>query len=534
MPNPFHATYNFVAWTLDQGQVPSDVRRSLELVRTCDKDLQHLIELRNECLPRLERRPLVLARVHSIIEAAQAGLEEACAIVERCRPEAHSGKTPFASRVAWLLVDSGEFRNLEPIVSRHHDAVLAELNFLRNIAMLAPVPEVSKEEGRCVVQKEAPVFDNIALLGDILGDISVEAKPLPPIPSSLTPAPVSPPPVPINQHQGYPTEPSSSHMPSPHMVGLSPDSSAPEILPMGMNHSTTSRPQQIPGPGFISEDMTGLANLLRDTLVSPDITSPQYPYTALPNRPVTTSSNPMDRPTRPGAITPVQTGSNHRPSFYNTNDGISDMGPDRSQRASIGYTPSVSSFASQSSPPPLNNRASSSTLPVYTYGMTQHQNTSSTTLPARFTWANSSSVTVSSLPQTFTRSTMFMDGTGWGQQPIAELDSSPYQMVPVVRLASDAGYPGSDSKNPVVQFVKQLNTIPIELSAATDLFPKTSLQRQSALSEGRHGRTVNQPEGLPSEQFKEQPMEQPRGFDREATNVSQPIRTNNSFPIERP
>lgn len=173
MPNPFHATYNFVAWTLDQGQVPSDVRRSLELVRTCDKDLQHLIELRNECLPRLERRPLVLARVHSIIEAAQAGLEEACAIVERCRPEAHSGKTPFASRVAWLLVDSGEFRNLEPIVSRHHDAVLAELNFLRNIAMLAPVPEVSKEEGRCVVQKEAPVFDNIALLGDILGDISV-------------------------------------------------------------------------------------------------------------------------------------------------------------------------------------------------------------------------------------------------------------------------------------------------------------------------------------------------------------------------
>lgn len=362
-------------------------------------------------------------------------------------------------------------------------------------------------------------------------NFATEAKPLPPIPQSLTPAPVSPPP---NQQQGYQTEPPSSLMPSTRRIGLSPDSSAPEILPMGMNNSTPSRPQQIPGPGYISEDMTGLANLLRDTLVSPDITS-QYPYTtAPPNRPVTASSNPMDRKTRPGAITPVQTGSNHRPSFYNTNDGVSDMGPDRSQRASVGYTPSVSSFASQSSPPPLNNRASSSTLPVYTYGVTQHQNTSSTTLPARFAWANSSSATISSLPQTFTRSTMSMDGTGWGQQPIAELDSSPYQMVPVVRPASDAGYPGSDGKNPVVQFVKQLNMIPIELSATTDSLPKTSLRRQSAPSENRHGRTASQPGGLPWGEYKDQHMVQPRGFDQESTGVSQPIRTNNSFSIERP
>ncbi|KAM0427274.1 hypothetical protein ACHAPT_007707 [Fusarium lateritium] len=530
MPNPFHATYNFVAWTLDQGQVPSDVRRSLELVRTCDKDLQHLIELRNECLPRLERRPLVLARVHSIIEAAQVGLEEACAIVERCRPDAHSGKTRLASRVAWMLVDSGEFRNLEPIVSRHHDAVLAELNFLRQIAMLAPVPEASREDGVCRVQKEAPVFDNLALLGDILGDLSVEAKPLPPIPQNLTPAPVSPPP--MAQYQGYP----SSSLTSPtRKIGLAPDSSAPEILPVSMDYSSPPKPQMQPlGKGYISEDMTGLANLLSESLVSPTTPTPRDPYMAsAPIRPVSVSSNPMDRTRHPGELTPVQTGSNHHP-LYNTNDGISEIGHNRSQQASIGYTPSVSSFASQS-PPPQDHRGLASTLPIYTYGVTQHQNTSSTTLPARFAWANSSSATVSSLPQTFTRSNMSMDGTGWGQQqPIAELESSPYQMVPVVRPASDAGYPGSDGKNPVVQFVKQLNTIPVELSAATTSL-KTSLRRQSAPSENRRGRTVSQSGGLPSQQFREQPMVQSVRVDQGLESVSQqPIGTNGSFSIQRP
>lgn len=233
--------------------------------------------------------------------------------------------------------------------------------------------------------------------------------------------------------------------PSTRRIGLAPDSSAPEILPMSVNRSAPSRPQQaLMNAGYISEDMTGLANLLGDTLVSP------------------------------GAITPVQTGSNHHhhPSLYNASDNVSDVGLDRSQRASIGYTPSVSSFASQSPPPPLNNRASASTLPpIYTYGVTQHQNTSSTTLPARFAWVNTSSATISSLPQTLARS---MDGTGWGQQqqqPIAELDSSPYQMVPVVRPA------GGDGKNPVVQFVKQLNTIPVELSAGADSNNSFSVER---------------------------------------------------------
>ncbi|KAF5718324.1 hypothetical protein FGLOB1_1698 [Fusarium globosum] len=174
MPNPLkaiHASFNLLTWALDHDQVPNDIRRSLELVRTCDSDLQHLIELRQECLHLLQRRPKVLERVHSIIESAQRGLQEVCEIVERCRPEAdRGGKTTFSKRMAWVLVDASEFKSQEPIVSRHHAAVLAELNFLRQIALLAPVPEPVKVKEKCGVRDEAAVFDNVALLGDLLGD----------------------------------------------------------------------------------------------------------------------------------------------------------------------------------------------------------------------------------------------------------------------------------------------------------------------------------------------------------------------------
>ncbi|KAM0553931.1 hypothetical protein ACHAPJ_007279 [Fusarium lateritium] len=180
MPNPLkaiHASYHLLIWALDHDQAPNDIRRSLELVRTCDSDLQHLIELRNDCLPLLERRPKVLQRVHSIIESAQKGLQEVCEIVERCRPEAdRGGKTTFSKRMAWLLVDSSEFRSQEPIVSRHHAAVLAELNFLRQIALLAPVPEPEKVQEKLGVQEDAKVFDSVALLGDIFGDLTSESE----------------------------------------------------------------------------------------------------------------------------------------------------------------------------------------------------------------------------------------------------------------------------------------------------------------------------------------------------------------------
>lgn len=175
MPNPLKASYQFLAWMLDHNQVPNDIRRSLELVRTCDLDLQHLIELRNDCIHLLKRRPKVLQRVHTIIESAQKGLQEVCEIVEKCRPENDRGsRTTFSKRMAWVLVEASEFKSQEPIVSRHHAAVLAELNFLRQIALMAPIAELEEREEKRGTVVDATVFDNVALLGDLLGDLPSE------------------------------------------------------------------------------------------------------------------------------------------------------------------------------------------------------------------------------------------------------------------------------------------------------------------------------------------------------------------------
>ncbi|KAH7129546.1 hypothetical protein B0J13DRAFT_679227 [Dactylonectria estremocensis] len=163
-------TYYLVLFGIDIAQVPSTVRHSLELVRTCYQDAQHLIELRQTYLSLLEKRPIVLERVNSIIAAATAGLAEVCAIVEKCRPEAHNGKTRFRNRLEWIFVDEKEFHAQESMISRHHASVLAEMNFLRQIALLAPVVDEKSDDGG--KKKESRLFDNVALFGDLLGGTS--------------------------------------------------------------------------------------------------------------------------------------------------------------------------------------------------------------------------------------------------------------------------------------------------------------------------------------------------------------------------
>ncbi|KAF4948763.1 hypothetical protein FGADI_9418 [Fusarium gaditjirri] len=324
MPNPLravHSSFNLLTWALDHDQVPNDIRRSLELVRTCDSDLQHLIELRHECLHLLQRRPKVLDRVHKIIESAQRGLQEVCEIVERCRPEAErGGKTTFSKRMAWVLVDASDFKSQEPIVSRHHAAVLAELNFLRQIALLAPVPEPTKVKEKCSVRDEAAVFDNVALLGDLLGDATGKLN----IPImyirrcndltvcvTLAPTRKSPivqsidPPIPAivfnpKAESTTPTTPSSLQVlqslhrstSSQTMHIENAPESLPELVPVNMN--STDQPKSFTSSAtYDSEALTGLSLLLGDPLDWKHSPSLAPANNDLLNRPVTALSQEL-------------------------------------------------------------------------------------------------------------------------------------------------------------------------------------------------------------------------------------------------
>ncbi|KAH7267893.1 uncharacterized protein BKA55DRAFT_501186 [Fusarium redolens] len=164
-------TYQLITLAIESGQVNDEVRRSLELVRTCERDLQHLVGLREEYLDILERKPIELDRVNTIIRAAHQGLAEVCKIVEKCRPEANQGRIPFKRRSRWIFLDSTDFYTQIPVVSGHHRAVLNEISFLRQIALQAPVPVPDQVQGEKVglSRKKSVGIDNIALLSNIMG-----------------------------------------------------------------------------------------------------------------------------------------------------------------------------------------------------------------------------------------------------------------------------------------------------------------------------------------------------------------------------
>ncbi|KAK0648208.1 hypothetical protein B0T16DRAFT_326817, partial [Cercophora newfieldiana] len=128
--------YNLLIFGIKVDQVPAAVRRCVELVRTCHFDLEDLIKLRNESLRMLESKPAILTRVNTIIENARTGLLEVARLVEKLRPEVHEGNTPLRGRLEWLFVDSREFDSQEPLISRQHSSVIAELNFLRQLVLL--------------------------------------------------------------------------------------------------------------------------------------------------------------------------------------------------------------------------------------------------------------------------------------------------------------------------------------------------------------------------------------------------------------
>ncbi|KAJ4024035.1 hypothetical protein NW766_000265 [Fusarium irregulare] len=485
MPNPLKASYHFLTWILDHDQVPNDIRRSLELVRTCDSDLQHLIELRNDCLPLLQRRPKVLQRVHTIIESAQKGLQEVCEIVERCRPENDRGtRTTFSKRMAWVLVESSEFKSQEPIVSRHHAAVLAELNFLRQIALMAPVSEPEKREEKKGIVKEAAVFDNVALLGDLLGDMKVFNANTEP----MTHSDISSLQLPTSLHRKSSSQ--TFHMEHAH-------DSLPEVLPVDMASTVPSR-SLTTNSKCDSKDLAGLALLLGDPLDFQNCSTPS---------PISQRGGMQQSPAQsltygPPSYPSLYTESNqHLP--YNPQDSVSDL----SQGSHNAYTPSSLSNTTRS----LHHSHSSLSILSSTPRIpNQHHQSYPSNYPGQLMWRNSSSTTIAIASPDYRESnTPFA-------HPIAELDTSPYQRVP---LSGALSHNNSSSGQ---KLAVQVNTTPVELSAEEKPTSKPSLRRQAMrIGSSRSGRAFSEP----SQQHKRRP---PEGVTRSTETGTSMMQSQNS------
>lgn len=153
----------------DPAQAQSRVNHSLELIRTCDQDLQLLIQLRSDNLTLLEKQQTELQRVNQVIEKAHEGLAEARRIVATCRPRSVGGNPLLRQRMRWRLVDSKEFHSFEPVISRQNAAVLHEANLLRQPGRWGSGGgKDNGSRGTGPVQK----IDNIELLGGLLGNMS--------------------------------------------------------------------------------------------------------------------------------------------------------------------------------------------------------------------------------------------------------------------------------------------------------------------------------------------------------------------------
>ncbi|KAF4991632.1 hypothetical protein FDECE_13980 [Fusarium decemcellulare] len=157
----------------DDDPFSTQVRSCIELVRTCHYDLQHLIQIRNQHAPLL--LPAAVERIDGIIRAAQQCHERVYRLVEKCRPKVHGGRMPLRSKMRWILADSLDFESQQPLLNCHHAAVLAELNFVRQVALAAPttVDQEEEEEMRPEPVEISSTFSNIALLGDVFDNLSL-------------------------------------------------------------------------------------------------------------------------------------------------------------------------------------------------------------------------------------------------------------------------------------------------------------------------------------------------------------------------
>jgi hypothetical protein len=183
MRRSVHGLRQVATLAKEYNQVPTQVQRHLELIRKCNDDLRQLIQFRDDYAAILGKSAGALERIDHLISNAHSCLDGMIQQIESCRPQEPNGGAAFRNRMKWVLVHSPDFQDQMPTVSRLHANILDELDSLRQTVLMATFDreERPKEEPREeTTQKDVPVVDvtvppvfkNLTLLNDLMGDAS--------------------------------------------------------------------------------------------------------------------------------------------------------------------------------------------------------------------------------------------------------------------------------------------------------------------------------------------------------------------------
>lgn len=267
--------------------------------------------------------------------------------------------------------------------------------------------------------------------------------------------------------------------------------SLPEVLPVNMTSSAPSR-SLTTNSKCDNKDLAGLALLLGDPL-------------DLQNCPIPSPSFQRDHMKR-AATDPVQPSiyspPRHRSIYHESNqhlpyrleDSISDL----SLYNRNTYTPS--SLSSNVSNPLHHRHSSVSILSSTMQTPNQHHKSYSNNYPGQLVWTNSSSTTVSIVSPDYSENNFAPT------QPIAELDTSPYQKVP---MAGAINYQGSLSDP---KMAVQVNTTPVELPAEERQPAKHSLCRKNVrLGSSRSGCAFSEPVSTLNQQHRQRHQDRHSG-----------------------
>jgi hypothetical protein len=381
---------------------------------------------------------------------------------------------------------------------------------LRQIALMAPVSEPEKREEKKGIVKEAAVFDNVALLADLLGDVKVPTEKQPPVTQTI----VSPPPIIVfNANTEPPAHSNISTLQLPTSLNRKSNSqtlhmehardSLPEVLPVDMTSAAPSL-SLTTNSKCDSKDLAGLALLLGDPLDLQNCPTPS-PVSQRNNvqREMTGPAQPLtyDRPSYPSVY---NESNQHLP--YSPQHSVSDL----SQGSHNVYTPSSLSNIPRS----LHHSHSSLSVLSSTARTNQQYQSYPSNYPGQIVWSNSSLTTIAIASPNYIQSNPSFT------QPIGELDTSPYHMIP---LSSALSHNDSSSGQ---KLAVQVNTAPVELSAEEKPTSKPSLRRQAMrIGSSRSGRAFSEPVSSTSQQHKRRP---PEGYTRSTETGTSMIQSQNS------